>query len=106
MIPDFADEAINKKIAKMKLAGAGRAEYIVASGIRLIIYVLGDIIELSFWDIKGKFAVASHYFDEGPSRYATVDVHHYVLTSSAGLMEYLMSLSDELGEWLLWNRIL
>lgn len=105
MIPDFADERINEKIRRMMIEKYGRADYIVALGIKMTFFAMSSTIELYFWDIRGKFAKVEYDLDDEPYCWM-VDGWHHTGISSAKLMEYLMSLSDELGEWLLWNRIL
>lgn len=104
MIPDFADERINKKIAKFRSNGAGMTDYIIACGIRLKVFVAEDYTELIFCDVRGKFARIEYSRDE--TFCWITDGSHSRHILSAKLMEYLMSLSDDLAMWLLWNRIL
>lgn len=103
MIPDFADERINKKIAKMKSDDYGQAEYIIAPGIRMKIFAFDSSIELYFWDVRGKFAKIEY----DPEPYCwLLDGWCHTGISSGKLMEFFMSISDDLTMWLLWNQIL
>lgn len=106
MTISFADEALNKRFEKISLDRIGRIEIHITTEIRLVIYALDNLIEFGFYNNSfGKIASKMLWVNGSETCYTNYG-HHSRNMSSPKLMEHLMSISDNLGEWLLWNQIL
>jgi hypothetical protein len=111
VIPDFADESINAAIAGADHDDVEAYEFDICHGFNGYLYLdyaqpILKIRRIEFVrDRYRSIPIATIEYDCVTMCWL-VDGTKHTGISGAALMDYLMSLSDELGEWLLWNRIL